>query len=63
MGVSFTASSLISGYNLAALQAQFDALETALGDALSRSGAGTNTMSADLDMNSNKILNASALGS
>ena len=63
MGVVYNPSNIISGYNMSLIQAQFDALETALADALSRSGAGVNTMSANLDMNSNKLLNVSAIGS
>ena len=63
MGVSVTISDLLSGYNMSLIQTNFNAIQTALADALSRSGNGTNTMSADLDMNGNKILNASGLGS
>ena len=63
MAVDFTASTLISGYNMALLQQMFDDIETALADAVSRSGNTPNTMSADLDMNGNGILNASSLGS
>jgi len=58
MGVAYTPSTIISGYNMALIQAEFDALSTALADALSRSGAGTNTLTADLDLNGNSLINA-----
>lgn len=57
MAVDATLTPLVSGYNLAKIQTNFDALETALLDAVSRSGTTPNTMSADFDMNSNDILN------
>lgn len=60
MGVSYTPTTLEAGYNLAVINAQLTAIATALEDALSRSGAGTNTMTADLDLNGNNILNALA---
>lgn len=63
MGVVYTPSTVISGYNLSLIQTQFNNISTALEDALSRSGAGTNTMTADLDMNGNKLLNASGFAS
>ena len=63
MGVDVTISDLLSGYNMSLIQTNFNAIQTALEDALSRSGNGTNVMTADLDMNGNSILNASTIGS
>jgi hypothetical protein len=40
------------------LNANFDAIETAFDNTLSRDGSSPNTMGSDLDMNSNDILNA-----
>ena len=63
MGVTYTPSTIVSGYNMSVIQTQFDNIATALEDALSRSGAtagGTNVMTADIDMNGNNILNVLA---
>lgn len=50
-----------SGYvSVAALNANFDAIEEALENTLSRDGTSPNTMSANLDMNSQRILNLAA---
>lgn len=57
MGVSYTPTTITTGYNLTKLNANFTAITTALADAVSRSGAGTNTLTANLDANSNKVIN------
>lgn len=49
---------ITSGYaSTAALNANFDTIETAFDNTLSLDGSAPNTMAADLDMNSNNILN------
>lgn len=58
MGVTFTPTSVASGFSLGTINTNFTAIQTSFTDALSRTGAGTNSMEADLDMNSNDILNA-----
>lgn len=57
MGVSVTLNTISSGYNRLKIDSNFQAIKTALGDSLSRSGAGTNTMNADIDMDGNDLLN------
>lgn len=53
-----TLSTITSGYaSVDTLNANFDAIETALENTLSRDGTAPNYMSANLDMNSNRILN------
>lgn len=62
MGKVFTPVSISSGFNTSnSLNTNFDNIETALEDCLSRSGAAPNAMSADLDMNDNDILNVRAI--
>lgn len=57
-----TLNPITSGYaSVAALNENFEAIEDALENTLSRDGSIPNTMSADLDMNSNSILNLSSL--
>ena len=52
---------LISGFpSVATLNANFDAIEAALENTLSRNGTTPNQMSADLDMNGYRVLNALA---
>lgn len=63
MGVQVTISTILSGYNVSLIQTNFNAIDTALDDALSRTGAGTNTMEADLDLNGNNLLNVASIGS
>lgn len=54
-------STIASGYaSVDALNANFDAIEAAIENTLSRDGTSPNTMSANLDMNSNRILNLPA---
>lgn len=53
-----TLNSISSGYGSnTALNTNFDLIETALENTLSRDGTTPNTMSADLDMNGNDLLN------
>ena len=55
-------NNIASGFaSTATLNANFDAIETALENTLSRDGTTPNQMTADLDMNSNGILNLSSL--
>lgn len=63
MSIPVTLTTITSGYNTSVIQTNFEAISEALEDCLSRSGGSPNTMSANLDMNGNKILNASGLGS
>jgi microcystin-dependent protein len=52
---------LTGGYSaIAALNAAFDAIEAAIENTLSRDGTTPNTMSANLDMNSRKVINLAA---
>ena len=56
-------TTIASGYySRAALNANFEALNTAFDNTVSRDGSTPNTMSADLDMNSNDITNANVIG-
>lgn len=56
-----TLTTIATGYgSVDALNANFDAIETAIENTLSRDGTSPNTMSANLDMNSNRILNLPA---
>jgi hypothetical protein len=50
-------------YSLSSLNANFDAINVALNNTLSLDGSTPNSMNADLDMNSNDILNASSVSS
>lgn len=54
--------SVASGYDLSKINANFQTLATALENTLSRDGTIPNSMSADLDMNGQRILNAVADG-
>lgn len=57
-----TLSNITSGYlPITTVNANWDAIETALENTLSRDGTSPNTMSADLDMNSRSILNLASL--
>lgn len=54
-----TLQNISAGYvSTAALNANFDAIETALENTLSRDGTAPNQMEADLDLNGNDVLNA-----
>lgn len=61
MAVNYTPTTITSGYNTSKINTNFTAVDTALQDALSRSGNGPNQMEADIDMNSNDLLNVGAL--
>lgn len=66
MGDKLTIANLSSltnneGSTIAALNAAFDAIEVAIDNTLSRDGTTPNEMEADLDMNSNDILNAGVI--
>lgn len=54
--------SVASGYDLSKINANFQTLATALENTLSRDGTIPNSMSADLDMNGQRIINAVADG-
>lgn len=58
MALNYTPTTVTSTFPQADnINTNFDNIETALSDALSRSGYGSNAMTAALDMNSNRILN------
>ncbi len=57
MAIDITLADIAAGFNLSKLNANFDAIETALQDGLSRSGSSPNQMLSDFDLNSNDILN------
>lgn len=57
MAVEVDITPIGSGFNRTLLNTNFQRIDTALQDALSRSGGSPNTMSADIDMNSNDLLN------
>jgi len=61
MAVDVTVTDVSSGYNRSAINENFEAIETALQDAVSRSGNTPNDMDADLDMDSNDILNVNTI--
>ena len=57
MAIDFVRNIITSGYNIAKINDNFAKIETALVDGVSRSGEGPNQMGADLDLNSNDLLN------
>lgn len=57
MAINFTPDNTGSGFNLTKINNNFDKVDVALQDALSRSGTGPNQMEADIDLNSNDLLN------
>lgn len=57
MSINVTLTPITSGYNLSKINNNFLAIENALQDGLSRSGITPNVMQADLDMNSNDVIN------
>ena len=57
MAIDYVRNIISSGYNLSKINDNFVKIQKSLQDGLSRSGNGPNQMSADLDMNSNDILN------
>jgi hypothetical protein len=64
MGTKVTFTNITAGFMSAdQLNANFDTISDAFDDYLSRDGTTPNTMTADLDMNSNDILNAGTINS
>lgn len=57
MAINPNLETISSGYNISKINSNFQAIDTALQDAVSRSGQAPNQMDADLDMNGNDILN------
>ena len=57
MAVEVDITPIGSGFNRTLINTNFQRIDTALQDALSRSGSSPNTMSVDIDMNSNDLLN------
>lgn len=57
MAIDYVRNIISSGYNISKINDNFAKIEEALQDAVSRSGNGPNQMSADLDLNSNDLLN------
>jgi hypothetical protein len=57
MAVEVDITPIGSGFNRTLINTNFQRIYTALQDALSRSGDSPNTMSVDIDMNSNDLLN------
>ena len=62
MAITFIRDVITSGYNLSKINSNFEKIETALLDAVSRSGNTPNQMNSDLDMNGNNILNIQGIG-
>jgi len=62
MAVDVVLLPVSSGYNVSVINDNFEAIETALADAVSRSGESPNQFTAALDMNGNDLLNVGALG-
>lgn len=58
MSIAVTLQNIVSGYNISKINANFQALKTAIQDGLSISGNSPNQMLADIDLNSNDLLNA-----
>src|SRR6478736_1446894 len=61
MAISFVRNIISSGYNLFKINDNFQKIQTALQNALSRDGLAPNEMEADLDLNSNDLLNVNVL--
>lgn len=61
MAISVTLNTITSGYNLSKINANFTAISAALQNALSRTGTSPNTMSADIDMNNNDLINVKSI--
>lgn len=57
MAVDITLNDVTSGFSRSLINTNFQLIETALQDALSRSGDSPNTLAADIDLNSNDLLN------
>jgi hypothetical protein len=61
MAIEFVRNIITSGYNLSLINENFDKIQTALQDGLSRSGATPNQMLADIDLNGNDLLNVNVI--
>lgn len=61
MAIDFIRNIISSGYNLVKINENFANIETSLQDGLSRSGNGPNQMTADIDLNSNDLLNVGTI--
>lgn len=57
MAINFNPLSVLSGFDLTKLNQNFQSIKASLSDGLSRSGGSPNQMEADIDMNSNDLLN------
>lgn len=57
MAVDVNLNNITSGYNVSKINQNFQRIEEALQDTLGRSGDGPNQLLADVDMNSNSLLN------
>ena len=62
MAVDITLTPIGSGFNRTLINTNFQRIDTALQDALSRSGTSPNSMSVDIDMDGNDLLNVGSLG-
>lgn len=62
MAVDVSLQPVSSGYNVSVINDNFEAIEAALADAVSRSGNTPNQFTAALDMNGKDLLNVGALG-
>ena len=58
MAIDVTLNNILTPQNSTLINANFDAIEAALQEAVSLAGTTPNSMSADFDMNGNQILNA-----
>lgn len=61
MAVDVSLSPVVSGYKASTINANFEKIKEALGEAVSRTGGVPNYMEASLDMNGNSLLNVSKL--
>lgn len=61
MAIDPNLTNMTSGFNRSVLNTNFQEIDSALQDALSRTGVEPNTMEADFDMNGNDILNVGNL--
>ena len=57
MAIDVTLDNIASGYNIGKINSNFQKIETALQDAVSRSGSTPNQMTTSLDMNNQSIIN------
>lgn len=57
MAISFNPLSVLSGFDLTKLNQNFQNIKASLSDGLSRTGGSPNQMEADIDLNSNDLLN------